>query len=235
MTHMSNSLISVIIPVYNGEKYLAQAIESILAQAYRPLEIIVVDDGSTDGSAEIVQRFGEPIRYVYQTNQGAAAARNRGVEEAQGEYYAFLDQDDLWLSDKLTRQMAAFAAQPDLDLVAGAVEQFWSPDVPEEARQGYRCMDEPVAGLYISAFVIKRDAFWRVGLFDTNFVLSEAIEWNARAQKSLNMLIQPDLVMRRRLHTTNMTMQKRDQKVELAHYLKQMLDRRRAATISNND
>src|SRR6478672_2203204 len=85
-------LISVIIPVFNGEKYISATIESVLAQSYRQMEIIVIDDGSTDGTAQAVQRFNDPrLRYLHQANAGASAARNLGVFESQGAFIAFLD------------------------------------------------------------------------------------------------------------------------------------------------
>ena len=107
VTYMTtNVLLSVIMPVYNGAEFLAEAVASIVAQAYQPLEIIVVDDGSTDETATIVQSLGGEIRYLYQFNQGPAAARNAGLALAQGDLIAFLDVDDLWPADKLAQQMA---------------------------------------------------------------------------------------------------------------------------------
>jgi glycosyltransferase involved in cell wall biosynthesis len=102
------SLISVIIPVYNAEKYLAETVESVLAQTYRPIEIIIVDDGSTDGNRKIAQRFGRPVCYSFKSHQGLGAARNHGITMARGAFCAFLDADDLWVENKLTRQIAVF-------------------------------------------------------------------------------------------------------------------------------
>src|SRR5436309_14667644 len=113
----SKPLVSVVIPVYNGERYLADAIQSVLDQTYRNFEVIVVDDGSTDRSAEIAKRFGEAVRYVYRTNGGVCKARNAGIAAARGAYIAFLDQDDLWLHDKLAAQVAYLDSHPE----AGAV------------------------------------------------------------------------------------------------------------------
>ena len=97
-------LVSVIIPVYNREKFLAEAIDSVLAQTYRPIEIIVIDDGSTDKSGEIARSYAE-TKYIYQDNQGVSVARNIGVDAAQGEFLAFLDSDDMWLHNKLETQI----------------------------------------------------------------------------------------------------------------------------------
>src|SRR5438552_10684660 len=113
-TH-GDRLVSVIMPVYNGERYLAAAIRSVLAQTYTAAEVIVVDDGSTDDSAEIVHKFGTAVRYESQLHRGSPdASRNRGVELARGEYLAFLDQDDLWTNNKLELQVAAATADESL-------------------------------------------------------------------------------------------------------------------------
>lgn len=99
-------MISVVIPCYNGEKYIEEAIRSVLEQSYADIEVIVVDDGSTDRSAEIVQNISDPrMRYVYQEHQGVCAARNKGISLARGEYIAFLDSDDVWEKEKLERQL----------------------------------------------------------------------------------------------------------------------------------
>ena len=109
--------VSVIIPAYNGDRYIGQAVESVISQTYKNWEIIIVDDGSTDDTRQVLQPYVENIRYVYQENQGVAAARNRGIQESRGELIAFLDQDDFFLSDKLAGQVALFDTQPSLGIV----------------------------------------------------------------------------------------------------------------------
>jgi len=99
--------ISVVIPCYNGENFIRETIESVLNQTHLPLEILVVDDGSTDHSAQIAESFGSPVRVIRQVNQGESVARNRGLDEAQGNWVAFLDADDLWMPEKLAAQVAA--------------------------------------------------------------------------------------------------------------------------------
>ena len=105
---MGKFLVSCIVPVYNGERYLREALDSILAQTYRPLEIIVADDGSADGTAGVVATFGDQVRYVRQHNQGPSSARNLGIRVPTGDFIAFLDADDLWHPEKLARQIARF-------------------------------------------------------------------------------------------------------------------------------
>ena len=119
-----NYSISVIIPVYNCDRYLAQAIESVLAQTYQPMEIIVVDDGSTDNSGAVAKNFGSSVRYYFHDNSGLGATRNRGIELAQGNFLAFIDADDLWVENKLSHQIAAFETNPQLDIVFGLAQQL---------------------------------------------------------------------------------------------------------------
>jgi glycosyltransferase involved in cell wall biosynthesis len=110
-------LVSVVIAAYNGAQYLPEAIDSALAQTYPKVEVIVVDDGSTDSTAEVVGAYGARVRYLYQQNAGTAAARNTGIQSAQGELIALLDQDDRWLPEKLARQVPLFFDEPRVGLV----------------------------------------------------------------------------------------------------------------------
>ena len=97
--------VSVIIPTYNRSKYVTKAIDSVLAQTYRDFEIIVVDDGSTDNTKEVLKPYTDRIKYLYQENTGVSAARNAGIRAAGGQWIAFLDSDDEWLPEKLSIQM----------------------------------------------------------------------------------------------------------------------------------
>ena len=113
--------VSVIIPAYNGDRYIGDALESVLAQTYPHYEIIVVDDGSTDNTSQIVQAYGDRVNYIYQENQGVAAARNQGIRVSTGEYIAFLDQDDFFLANKLSEQVSCLKSHPD----AGIIHSGW--------------------------------------------------------------------------------------------------------------
>ncbi len=110
-------MISIIIPAYNSATTLPRCLDSVLAQTWRDLEILVVDDGSTDSTRQILSQYGPPVRYLYQENQERSAARNAGMRHATGDFIAFLDADDTWLPHKLARQMQAFQDDPQLDLV----------------------------------------------------------------------------------------------------------------------
>jgi glycosyltransferase involved in cell wall biosynthesis len=219
--------VSVIIPVYNGERYLAAAIESVLAQSHRPTEVIVVDDGSTDGSAAIARDF-PPVQYTWQANAGTAAARNSGVALARGDLLAFLDADDLWTPCKLERQAAALQADPDLEAVFGHLQQFHSPELDDARKAAIVCPTEIVPACTPGAMLIQRAAFFRVGLFNASFVLGEGIDWYLRATEAgLKMLVLPEVVYLRRLHTTNQGILKRHAQRAYLHVLKASLDRKR--------
>jgi glycosyltransferase involved in cell wall biosynthesis len=228
--------ISVIIPAYNAEKYLAEAVESVLGQNYQSLQIIIINDGSTDNTAQVAQNFGDAVQYHLQANGGAPAARNFGVSLAQGQFLAFLDADDLWVENKLARQLQAFDRDPGLDMVFGHVQQFHSPELPPEVRQLIKIPAEIIPGQHIGAMLIKRSSFERAGNFNADLELTELIDWYARASEAgLKSLILPEVVMKRRLHRASQGTYKRQHRNEYVHVLKAALDRRRKLNKANKD
>lgn len=224
---MSRPTISVIIPVHNREQYVAEALESILTQTCPATEIWAIDDGSTDGSAEVIQRFGDRVRYHHQTNSGAAAARNTGVDLSQGELLAFLDSDDRWLPNKLVLQLAAFEKNADLAMVFGHVRQFCSPDLPIDQRP--RITAEVMAGYHVGTLLVRRSAFQQVGPFETQWRVGEFVSWQAKAtDMGLSMAMLPEVVMERRLHATNMGRTERSSASDYLRIVRASLARRRA-------
>lgn len=221
--------VSVIVPVYNAEKYVAEALESVLAQTAPPFEIIAVDDGSTDRSAEIVRGFGARVRYHHQANANTAGARNTGVRLAQGELYAFLDADDIWLPGKLALQTEYLAAHPEVDAVYGHVVQFHSPDLDAATRERIQCPTEPQPGSLVTQGLFRRAAVERIGPFDTSVTLGADFAWAIRARElGLRSVTLPEVVYRRRLHADNKGRRLADQATDRARILKAALDRRRA-------
>jgi glycosyltransferase involved in cell wall biosynthesis len=231
LTSKQSALLSVIIPAYNAARYLGAAIESVLAQAWQPLEIIVVDDGSTDDSVQVAQRYQPLVQCVQQANCGPGAARNWGIRIAQGEFLAFLDADDLWLPGKLASQMGHLDAHPELDMVFGQVKQFISPELTP-AQQPMLSAQPIMAGLHVGAMLIRRQSLARVGDFATTWTIGEFIEWYGRAQAvGLQAAILPQVVMQRRLHTTNLTRRTQDQRGDYLKILKAQLDQKRVRTV----
>lgn len=223
-------LISVIVAVYNGEKYLRAAIGSILAQTYPAIDLIVVDDGSTDNSASIARSFGADLRYVHQPHSGLGAAMNHGIDLAQGQFFAFLDADDLWPKDKLERQHRAFAADASLDMVFGHMKQFVSPELDEAAKKRIHCPPDPMPGYSAGTMLIRRESFHRVGRFATTWQAGIFVDWYLKATEAgLKGIMLPDILLNRRLHTANLGIVRRDARADVLRILKSSLDRRRNA------
>lgn len=225
----SNSfLISVIIPVYNCEKYLAAAIDSVLAQNYHSLEILIIDDGSTDKSAQIAQQYLPLIRYHYQPNQGTAAARNYGMKLATGDLFAFLDADDLWLPNKLDLQISVLANNPQIEAVFTHVCESKNPDEID--------ITTAIPGYLPSTMLIDRVAMNRIGEFSIDWKVAEWGECYLRAQSAnLTTLMLPDLLAIRRIHPENKsTIYKALGMSEYIRILKANLDRSRS-TLEDRD
>jgi glycosyltransferase involved in cell wall biosynthesis len=202
-------LISCIVPVFNGEKFLSAALDSIYAQTWRPIEVIVVDDGSTDGTKDVVAQYAGRLVYVRQQNAGQAAARNRGLAIAQGEFVAFLDADDLWHPEKLARQMACFMARPALEMCITYEKHFWEKESEEEA-QRLATHNHPWArgglGLVCQALLARRHVFDTVGGFDPALRRGEDTDWFARTEeRGIVREILPEILVYRRRHNANLT------------------------------
>ena len=227
----SDKLISTIIPVHNGERFLAQAIDSVLAQSLPVSELIVVDDGSTDGTAAVAAGYGNSIKYVLQEQGGAAKARKTGIDLANGQYLSFLDADDLWLPDKLEKQLQAFDLHPDLQAVYGHMKQF-AEKTPVQGLAAEKVEEscEILPGYSPCTLLIGRSVFLKVGYFATTWSVGEFIDWFARARDcGVKMLMLPDVVALRRLHDQNQGVQKADMRSDYALIVKKIIDRRRGA------
>jgi len=180
--------ISVIVPTYNRADIISETIGSVLNQTYQNFEIIVVDDGSIDNTREIIVNINDPrIKYIYQENAGPSAARNNGIKNAQGEYVAFLDSDDIWLPEKLEKQVNIINDNPDIGMVS-----CWAEGVSHDLKQVlYRkaskinCQKDFIRGMLFDpdntingtpTFVIKKEYFDKVGYFPENMKLLE--DWD---------------------------------------------------------
>jgi glycosyltransferase involved in cell wall biosynthesis len=217
--------VSVIIPVYNGERFVADAIGSVLAQNYPALEIIVVDDGSTDGTEDAVRRMPFEVHYFKQPNLGPAAARNRGVRDASGDFVAFLDVDDLWPENTLNTLMNELLRHPQLDLVQG-----YSQVTEFVEGSGYEYRGNPMESFpySIATALYRKRVFDRVGLFDKTLIFGEDTDWFNRANElgvPMKRLDLVTLVVRR--HGRNMTQEKTPVELNMLRVFKKALDRKR--------
>jgi glycosyltransferase involved in cell wall biosynthesis len=225
---MKRPLVSVLIGVYNGAPYLQEAIESALTQTYEPLEVVVVDDGSTDGSGDIARSFRE-VRYERQERAGNGAARNAAVRLAAGGLLAFLDADDRFVPDKLVRQSALLEAKPELEAVFGHVREFVSPELTDDERASIRSPATRMPWPAPNLMLIRRESFERVGPFSESLAVGVTVDWYARAlEAGLRSAMPAEIVLERRLHLANNGLRERDSRNQYLHVLKASLDRRRA-------
>jgi len=200
--------VSVIIPMFNSERYLSAAIESVLQQTMKVFELIVVDDGSTDHSVMIANSYAKyGVRVVQQAHRGAAVARNLGVSQATGDYIAFIDSDDYWTPDKLEKQLDKLRHQPYVHGVFGYIQQFLSPELSDIEKKRYQCVTTPQPGYSVGCLLMKRDDFLKVGLFSDHLQVGEFIEWYVCAQQQgFSFAMLDDVVLHRRIHGRNMTL-----------------------------
>lgn len=212
---MTTPTVSFVIPVHNGAAYLGEAIASALAQTVPPLEVIVVDDGSTDGSAEVAAAFGAPVRCLQRIQSGQGAARNHGVQAARGDLIAFLDADDLAHPERLEQQLACFAARPQLAYCDAYTRNFWSPEIAEadrnvHPREGFT-HGEALKPRLIITWLVRRELFQQLGGFgDRTF--GEDSEWRDRVDDSGVLTHTLEVVLaERRLHHNNLTRRNYDE------------------------
>jgi GT2 family glycosyltransferase len=217
--------IGLIIAAWNAERWLGEALASVLEQSLPPVDVVVIDDGSTDATGEIAEGFGAPVRVLRQANGGIGAARNRGLELIEGELLAFLDADDLLTAGSLACRAQALTGREDLDLVFGTVRQF------SETLDGTPvALGEGRPGHLPTAMLARRAALERVGTFSTNTHVAEGLDWLLRARElGLEELTIEQQVIWRRVHGQNNSVRHRGEIGEYARALKASLDRRRAA------
>ena len=222
--------VGVVLAVHNGEAFLREALDSIAAQTVQPIDVVAVDDGSTDESVAMLRAFG--IQTLRTDNAGQAVTRDRGIAAVRGDLVAFLDQDDRWLPDKLAQQVSRLAAEPDLDFVGALSTVFL--DAGTERPQWWKPLWDrgvPEPSLLPSATLYRRSAFERVGGFATDAVrVSEDIAWTARAQDlGLRRAIVEKVLVQRRIHGHNTSGDQEARVREHLSILRQSLARKRAA------
>jgi glycosyltransferase involved in cell wall biosynthesis len=221
-------LVSVVIPVYNGARYLREALESVFAQTYRPFEVIVVDDGSVDDSSLIAQSFLE-VRYIRQANQGVAAARNNAIDTARGQFLAFLDQDDLWTPEKLRLQIGHLLSHPELGYTLTQQKFFLDPGAALPSWFRKELFDSVHTGWVLGTLVVRRTTFEQVGNFSAGYAAANDSDWFFRAKAAaIPMAVVPELLLLKRIHEANESARAREVLSELRKVVKSSLDRHRS-------
>lgn len=229
--------VSVVIPVYNGARYLNAAIQSVLAQTKAPREIILVDDGSTDDSAMVIQKAAAsaplPLRYAPQANQGTASARNRGIEQATCPLIAFLDQDDLWLPEKLSRQCELLRRHPAAGYSITHVELLLDNDGPPPPwlRAGWLAGPQPV--FLPSCMLVRRRTLQEIGVFDPALRNGSDTDWFARARGAgVAVAIADEVLVRYRVHGANQSQFGRENQREYFEIVRKALQRKRVPPVA---
>jgi glycosyltransferase involved in cell wall biosynthesis len=223
--------VTCVVPALNAAPWIEETLRSILGQTQPPVEVIVVDGGSDDGTPALATAVDARVRVGHDPGQSPPASRNRGIREAGTDFVAFLDADDLWHPEKLERQLARFAERPELDALATHVQNFWDDGHETEADhyRDHRRM-QPIPGYAMNTVLARRSAFLeKVGLLNPDRRFSDGAEWFIRAREAGAVYeLMDDVLAYHRLHGTNMS--RRDSEAgeeEFLTLVKSVLDRRR--------
>lgn len=224
---MGNPLVSVIIAVKNGERFLASAINSVLEQDYRPIEIIVVDGQSEDRTAQIAQSFAQ-VGYIQQVNKGVADAYNVGIDAAKGELVAFLSHDDLWTPDKLSVQVNYLIDHPKIQYTIAKVKFFLEPGHSPPSGFRKELLGNDHIGRIMETLVVRKSLFDVIGKFRTDLTTAEDVDWYARANDNgVPMAIIPKVLLYKRVHDANISLNVLVNNRNLLKALRQSIDRKR--------
>ncbi len=204
--------VSIIIPTYNRHKFLQEAIDSVLAQSYRDYELIVVDDGSTDETAEVAHKYNGKLSYIYQQNRGVSAARNKGIAASTGDYICFLDSDDLWQPDKLKVQLEFMDKRPKYPVCY--TDEIWIRygvrvnQRKKHAKYGGWILPHclPLCIISPSSVMISRGVFDKLGVFDESLPAAEDYDLWLRIAKAYPVYFIPDaLIIKRGGHADQLS------------------------------
>lgn len=220
-------MVSVIIVVKNGERYLARAIESVLDQTYNHYEIIVVDGQSSDNTEKIAKSFPQ-VRYIYQSSKGIANAYNMGIDAAKGEFIAFLSHDDTWTSNKLSTQVNYLIEHPDIQYAVAKVKF-----ILEEGHSippGFRpeLLKGEHVGQIMETLVARKTLFDAIGKLNPEFSVAEDVDWFARAKDDcVPMVVIPEVLLYKHVHDTNLSLTSSVNNQNLLKILRSSIKRKR--------
>lgn len=204
---MKNPLVTVIMIVKNGERFIKEALQSVFAQNYRPIEILVIDGKSTDKTCEIANSF-EEIRILTQQDFGVSDAYNQGINDASGEFVAFLSHDDIWTSDKLSVQIKYMNEHPQLLYTNAHIEYFIEPGsgIPDGFRKEW--LHGPLPARIMETLVARKQVFEKVGVFNTSLNTAEDVDWYSRAASmEIPTYMIEKVLLHKRVHDRNVSME----------------------------
>jgi len=225
--------VSVVIPLYNRKNLIGEAIESVLNQDYPSVEIIVVDDGSTDGGAEKVKSY-PAAKYIWQVNAGPGAARNLGVAQSSGEILAFLDSDDLWLPTKLSQQIESWAETTSPTVFVCETRLHFAADQPLPTGYSRRMLEGSFPAYLPSAMMVSRAVFDQVGGFDPSFRSGQDTDWFFRAvEMGIERVVVPAVLFEKRMNGDNITGAVEKTRATIMKLLRASLQRKRKLDCSN--
>jgi len=224
-------LVSIIVPVYNSERYLEFTLQSIFSQDYQPIEVIVVDDGSTDGSTKIAKSF-KNIQYIYQKNQGPSAARNTGITVSQGDFISFLDSDDMWLPAKLSLQVSCLLNHPGVGFVVAHRRMLVEQGIEKPLWYKEQIFQKDSVCFQASALLAWSSTFKEVGLYNPSYRFGENAEWLTRAKDAgVRYAILPETLLISRIHDKNLTHHLDEMRPNILRALKASIDRQRSRNV----
>jgi glycosyltransferase involved in cell wall biosynthesis len=226
--------VSVIVAVLNGERFIIPALQSIFTQNYAPYEVIVVDGNSVDRTAPISQFF-RSVKYICQGGRGLACGRNTGLEAAKGELIAFLDSDDLWLSNKLSTQVDYLLQNPEIHYVNAWVKFFVEPGARLRPGHTKTFLDQVHVGRTPGTLLARRSVFNLIGSFDPALSIACDVEWFKRAKdRDVPMFIIPDVLLYKRIHDRNLSSDVRTNRREVLSLIRRTIGRQRDQKSGNS-
>ncbi len=230
---MENPLVSVIIIVKNGERFLASASDSVLKQDYRPLEIIGLDGHSTDKTLEIAQSYPD-VRYIQQRETGVSDAYNLGIDCANGKLVSFLSHDDLWTFDKLTTQVEYMIQHPEIQYTISKVKFFLEPGAIPPIGFRKELFEGTHVGRIMETLVAWKSVFEKVGKFNTKLSIAGDVDWYSRASdQKIPMAIIPKVLLHKRIHDRNTALNVNENNQDLLELFRQSVQRKKADIHSN--
>jgi glycosyltransferase involved in cell wall biosynthesis len=224
---MNTPLVSIVLAVKNGERYLAEAIKSVLAQTFKSYEIIVVDDNSTDNTLNIINSYSQ-VGYIFNKGKGTSHARNVGIDAATGKFIAFQSHDDIWTPDKLSTQVDYMAKHPDIQYTIAKMKFFLEDGHSPPSGFRRELLSGNHIGMIPETLLVRKTLFSKIGKFDPEYDVAEDVDWFARANDAnVPMAIIPKILLHKRIHNTNKSSNVAKNNLDLLKLLRKSIERKR--------